>query len=308
MVHGVRYVRQDVSYLSKKHSCPVCDTQLNVIKASKIINSASEETKEIPPIVPKITMSGRGIKFRKYNAIGNIKWIWKEFECPSCHHRFTVEQMKQIESAPKENWGEMVASFDELPQQTDEVTPETDSAQNAEKRVKNPLKLALCIAIPVVVLIVVLVAIMIFSTPKFVDTNGPDNFELTQITRDDILKPNSSYRSFMETEKHSGYQTYIVGEKFSECDYDYISRSYGKFHGISIIHATKIYTNRLTLDIDSSIESGNAEIVILVDGEYYCSVDVNQQQTVVLTHISGKEVLIKLAGEDAKIKIDVQRK
>ena len=55
------------------------------------------------------------------------------------------------------------------------------------------------------------------------------------------------------------------------------------------------------------MEAGNAEIVILIDGEYYCSVDVNQSKTVTLQDISNKEILVKLAGEDAKIKIDVKR-
>ena len=94
MVHGVRYVRQDITYIKKEHKCPVCNTTLNVIKVSKVINSNSEEAKNVTPIVPKMVIGTRGVKFRSYNAVGNIKWIWKEFECPNCQHRFTVDQMK----------------------------------------------------------------------------------------------------------------------------------------------------------------------------------------------------------------------
>ena len=35
---------------------------------------------------------------------------------------------------------------------------------------------------------------------------------------------------------------------------------------------------------------------------------VNQEETVVLKDVAGKEVIIKLAGEDAKIKVDVRRR
>ena len=112
MIHGIRYVRQDVSYISKNHYCPICNTLLNAVKVSKVINSNSEEAKDLPPILPK-TVIGCGVKFRNYNAVGNIKWIWKQFECPNCKHNFTVDQIKQIESSPKEKWIELLSSFDE---------------------------------------------------------------------------------------------------------------------------------------------------------------------------------------------------
>ena len=74
-----------------------------------------------------------------------------------------------------------------------------------------------------------------------------------------------------------------------------------------ILQATKISGNALTLNINSSVESGNAEIVIIVNGEYYCSVDVNKNQSITLQNIANKEILVKLAGEEAKMKIDVTR-
>ena len=58
MIHGIRYVRQDVSYISKNHYCPICNTRLNAVKVSKVINSNSEEAKDLPPILPK-TVIGR---------------------------------------------------------------------------------------------------------------------------------------------------------------------------------------------------------------------------------------------------------
>ena len=111
----------------------------------------------------------------------------------------------------------------------------------------------------------------------------------------------------MVSENHSGHHTNITGMRFRDYDYDYISRSFGKIHGVIILQATKISGNTLTLNISSAVESGNAEIVIIVDGEYHCSVDVNQDQSITLQNISNKEVFVMLAGEEAKMKIDVTR-
>jgi hypothetical protein len=177
------------------------------------------------------------------------------------------------------------------------------------QRVANKKLIALCISIPVVVIVAILIAVIISLTSEsdFVDTNGPENFALTEITRDDILNKDNNYRSFMVSERHSGRHTNIIGTRLRDYDYDHISRSFGKIHGIVILQATKISGNTLTLNISSSVESGNAEIVIIVDGEYYCSVDVNQDQSITLQNVSNKEVIVKFAGEEAKMKIDVTR-
>ena len=177
------------------------------------------------------------------------------------------------------------------------------------QRIVNKKLIALCISIPIVVIVAILIAVIISLTSEsdFIDTNGPENFALTEITRDDILSKDNNYRSSVGSASHSGYHTNIIGTRLRDCDYDYISKSFGKIHGVVILQATKISGNTLTLNISSSVESGNAEIVIIVDGEYYCSVDVNQHQSITLQNVSNKEVIVKLAGEEAKMKIDVTR-
>ena len=177
------------------------------------------------------------------------------------------------------------------------------------QKIVNKKFIALCISILAVVIVAILIAVIISlaSDSKFVDTNGPDNFALTEITRDEILSKDNNYRSSVESASHSGYHTNIIGTRLRDYDYDYISRSFGKIHGVVILQATKISGNTFTLNINSSVESGNAEIVIIIDGEYYGSVDVNQNQSITLQGISNKEVIVKLAGEGAKIKIDVTR-
>jgi len=177
------------------------------------------------------------------------------------------------------------------------------------QRVVNKKLIALCISIPVAIIAAILIAVIISLTSEsdFIDTNGPENFALTEITREDILSEDNSYTSFVSSASHSGHHTNIIGTRLRDCDYDHISRSFGKVHGVVILQTTKISGNTLTLNISSSIESGNAEIVIIVDGKYYCSVDVNQNQSITLQNVSNKEVIVKLACEEAKMKIDVTR-
>ena len=307
MVHGIRYVRQDISYLSKKHSCPVCGTQMNVVKRSKVINSGSDEAQNIPPIVPKTVIGTKGVKFRTYNAVGNIKWIWKEFECPSCNRCFTVDEMKEIESAPTEYREDLIASFDEAKLANDESNSEIDSS--LEEHTKKNLKLPLIIAISVVLLLSLIAVgvVMIIRSMDVVDTNGPDNFALTEITMEDILSNKTGYSSMNASSSYSGYHTEFIGDHYIHSDYDKITKSFGKVKGTMILQATKIYKDTLTLEIESIIESGNAEIVVIVDGEYYQSAELNKKHTMTLKNIYGKEVIVKLAAEGAKIKVSVKR-
>ena len=177
------------------------------------------------------------------------------------------------------------------------------------QRVVNKKLIALCVSIPVVVIVSILIAVIISlaSESKFVDTNGLENFSLTEITRDEILSKDNNYRSFMVSERHSGNHTNISKTRLRDYDYDHISRSFGKIHGVIILQATRVSVNNLTLNINSYVESGNAEIVIVIDGEYYCSVDVNQDRSIMIQDVRNKEVIIKLAGEGAKMGIDVTR-
>jgi hypothetical protein len=167
----------------------------------------------------------------------------------------------------------------------------------------------LLITLPVLIATIIAVARVasLLSAPDFVDTNGPDDFSLTEITRDEILSPDNSYQSFMSSQSSSGSRTKIDSAKLRPYDYDKVTRSFGKFSGVTVLQATKIPTDTLVITIDSSVESGNAEIIIMIDGEYYRSVDLNRRQYINLKDVENKEVVVKLAGEGAKVKVEVAR-
>ncbi len=298
---NIVYRNDDPIYMAKKHFCPACNIQLKKVKMSQIVDGRSQEEGQRGSTLFSDTRIGsRGVQIRKYKYIGETKYDWKEFDCEQCGRDFTVTQMKSIEDAPQERKKELLAHFDASPKQ------ENEPVREIEKGIPKSVKIALCISLSVIVAIFILV-ICLIPKVEFADTNGPDNFALNTITREDILNTRNNHSAIRSSKKYWGSGTKIRSGIYQDYDCDNISCSYGRIDGICILQATKISGNSLTLNINSTVEEGNAEIVILIDGEYYCSVNVNQNQSITLQNISNKEIIVKLAGESAKMKVDVSR-
>ena len=78
-------IRYPIFYTSfKKHYCPNCTTRLRLIKKSKMIVSDTSET-------------NNDLYFGTGSPEANVRFIWKEFQCPSCKTEFTIENIKKIE-------------------------------------------------------------------------------------------------------------------------------------------------------------------------------------------------------------------
>lgn len=303
MSRNVRRAVQDKKYILGKHNCPICMTQVKVVDKSKVLDSAVDEEKKILD-----SAFGRG------NARGLIKCVWNEFECPVCGRGYTVKQMKQLDASPKEYHADMAELYERLSKQPggDCLGLVEDTTTRCEKK-RNKALLA-CIIIPIIMALLISVAVitsvvtMILNTQKYEDTNGEDNFELRHITIEDIVGDEIGYSAFSGTSTHSGSRTYIGDSKLKDFDYDETERSFKRLDGVVILQATRIYKDSLTLEIDSEIESGNAEIVIIIDGKYHSSVDINKCRIIRLNDVYSKEVVIKLAGEGAKGEVEVIRR
>lgn len=158
-----------------------------------------------------------------------------------------------------------------------------------------------------VAVVAVVVAIIIFAdTAHIQDTNGPDDYSLCQLTMEDLVKTTTSYSGSLVSSSASGASTHVRGS-YADCDYTKCTFKAGKITGTQVIHATETMADTLTLRIDAQCEAGNLAVIILVDGEFYANVPVNSAQTIVLEQIAGKEVLVKMGAESAKVKITVQR-
>ena len=76
----------------KKHYCPDCNSLLNKIKVSKIVNSESPEAKDFD------------FEALDNFMIGNVKFIWTEFRCPHCGKQISVDEMKLLERKAKKRY------------------------------------------------------------------------------------------------------------------------------------------------------------------------------------------------------------
>jgi transcription initiation factor IIE alpha subunit len=84
-IRGWKYFNKDVLYMRKKHDCPKCKTQLEAVKVSRVVHSESPEAQEFD------------FSLGDDQLVGNVKFTWKEFECPECGLHLTVEEMKRAE-------------------------------------------------------------------------------------------------------------------------------------------------------------------------------------------------------------------
>lgn len=121
------------------------------------------------------------------------------------------------------------------------------------------------------------------------------------LTREDILSVHSRNVVINSGSVKIGVQTNVEGP-LSEYDRDSVKVSIGSISGVRTIHATNTQADHLMLTIDSRLESGNAAIVIVVDGEFYCEVSANAQEMINIPKAAGKLVEVRLAGKSEKSK------
>ena len=141
----------------------------------------------------------------------------------------------------------------------------------------------------------------------YTDTNGPDDTSLALLTEEELLTEDSAYLAKHTSEGKSGTQTGL-GLEWDDYDYQQV-KSRSKFiTGIKTLQATFVEQGTLVLEITSILRSGNAEIIILVDGEYYQHVPVNETVSVTLEDMDGKTVIVRMGCEAAEMEIIVERK
>lgn len=170
----------------------------------------------------------------------------------------------------------------------------------------NPILLIACCTTCVIAAIVALLFSLLSSSLIIEDTNGIENKSLALIEFDDIISKNNHYSSLGSHSTKTGSCTKVEG-KLKNYDYQECSYSYQKISGIMTLQATKTTKDQITLEISSQLEEGNLEIVIVIDGQYYSHVPINQISTIVLSNIAEKTVVVKMAAESAKLSISIKR-
>lgn len=86
MITGKKWFNNDIIYTKfKKHNCFFCGELLDLVKVSKVVNSESPEAKDFD------------FSFSAGFMVGDVKFVWDEFECPKCKHHYTIRELKEFE-------------------------------------------------------------------------------------------------------------------------------------------------------------------------------------------------------------------
>jgi len=166
----------------------------------------------------------------------------------------------------------------------------------------------ICCVLAGVITIGGVVLLLLLHSPSvdIEDVNGSQNTNLATIDMNEILTTIDHFSAFSSYTSYDGTNTNVVGD-LKEYDHTEVVFHCKKISGIKTLHATKTTCDQLTLVIESELKTGNMEIVIMVDDEYYDHVPINQASTVLLTDITNKTVVVKMAAESAEMNISVQR-
>ena len=176
------------------------------------------------------------------------------------------------------------------------------------KKRKNFTVLYICLGTVVAgVLISLLLVHLMFGLMKrgaIEDTNGAFDTSLTTVCVEDVQT--NRYSATMLQSRNVGSNT-NVGGRLNPYDFDFCTVSARRISGVLTIQATNVDSDKLTLEIDSTLTAGNMEIFIIVDGEVVRTAEVNKAETVTLTDIAGKDVVVKIGAESAEMSISVKR-
>lgn len=192
----------------------------------------------------------------------------------------------------------------ESKQQMDEQT-QTEQIVSCKKRsavVKGGIIVGVVLAV-----VFVLFAFIRLPQSGIEDTNGVQDTSLAVITLDEMLTAPDHYSAWMTSSGSDGGETSVEGN-FKRFDYDEFRFRSEKTSGIQTLQATKVAENQLVLSIQSSLEAGNMEIIIIIDGQYHSHVDTNCEQSVILDGVAGKTVVVRMAAESAKTEVSFSRR
>ena len=159
--------------------------------------------------------------------------------------------------------------------------------------------------ITVVAFIVVIVVLIVQGGSRHIEDINKESTELAVITQEDVITESWFVANWSNTDL-TGNQTQ-VNQLFDQYDYDTINRSIKKLSGVMILQATQVESGTVTLQVETKLLEGNAELYVVIDGQIYTQLPLNEVNQITLTDVDNKLILVKLAAESANVQISVSR-
>ena len=149
------------------------------------------------------------------------------------------------------------------------------------------MKRYLCIG-----LLLVVCLSMVACGQHIEDTNGTDDYSLTNITQKELLGNSGAVR-FMSIRSE-------VNDK--------IEYSVDKFTGVEAVEEVRVKqgASRVTFAVNTTLESGNLYVYVRHDGQIVGEFAIGQNDTVTLENPPAGKYELCTAGESAKFKLVIE--
>ena len=170
---------------------------------------------------------------------------------------------------------------------------------------KNPIEISKII-IAVIAITVLITALFLTDISDIKDTNGADDFSLSQISLNDIINNSVTSSEYFSSFKNSGNSSFVT-DVYRDKDYDIIQYSAKKKSGTSVISATHTNKNAVTFRLDNKVVSGNCRIIVTVNNEYYDEFELNCSDEITLTDIANKTIYVIMGCESTDFELELHR-
>lgn len=156
------------------------------------------------------------------------------------------------------------------------------------------------------IIIVLLVGLL---NPGGYNNSGVDasDFKISELTSEQIVNTEGECKAFMTSFKRSGSRSGISSQYFDDEDGDKTVYSAKKVTGIKNVSATLAKDCTLVLNIDTTLESGNAEVVVIMDDKIVERFNAGEQKTFEYSVSGEHKFYIRILCEEAKISITTTR-
>ena len=164
------------------------------------------------------------------------------------------------------------------------------------------------VAVTAIILVMLLSSLIsVLVDPSSILAPELENFAPETVSDGEIVASGEHFNAFRISTHKSGESTGIGGFIYDEYDHDKVKLSVKWITGIKLLSASKVKDATLDLNIESTLESGDAKIVIIRDREIVEYVDLGQ--SVNLSYeVSGEHTYyVKLLCADAKLTASATR-
>lgn len=158
----------------------------------------------------------------------------------------------------------------------------------------------------VAILLILVIGLFNPDTSDNTDLNLK-SFKISELTDETIVSVDSDFKAFMTRTGRSGSRSGIDSLYFMDVDGDKTEYSAKKITGVNTVSATLAKDCTLVLNIDTTLEAGNAEVVVIMDDKIVNRFNAGDKK-VLEYKVNGEHMFyVRILCEKAKISITTTR-